>query len=133
MYVRTMQSVLIGVAVVLGTVLGGCSQMRAPAIEVTDPNVDQFEAVAEAAFKGDLDSVKSSVESDPNYLDAVDIRGRTLLHYAAKGGHEDVVAYLLDNGAFIDVEDDDANSPLDAAIMASAPTAVIDMLEDANR
>ena len=131
MCVRTMRSLLIGVAVFLGIVLGGCSQMSAPTIEVTDSSVDQFAAVADAAFKGDLDSIKSSIESNPSYLDASDPGGRTLLHYAAEGGHEDVVAYLLENGAPVDVEDSHANSALDTAIMASAPTAVIDMLKDA--
>lgn len=130
MCVRTMRSVLIGAAVFLGTVLGGCSQMRATTIETANPNVDQFEAVAEAAFKGDLNSVKSSIESNPDYLDAMDARDKTLLHYAAEGGHEDLVAYLLENGAPIDVEDDNDNTPLDAAIMAGAPAAVIDMLND---
>jgi ankyrin repeat protein len=125
-----MRSVLIGVAVLLGTVLGGCSQMRATTIETADPNVDSFETVAQAAFKGDLDSVKSSIESNPDYLDASDLRNKTLLHYAVEGGHEELVAYLLENGAPVDVEDNEYNTPLDLAVRDNA-TALVDMLQGA--
>jgi len=130
MRVCTMRSVSIGVVVILGAVLGGCSQMRATTIEADNPNVDKFETVAEAAFEGDLDSVKSAIESNPNYLDTSDFRGKTLLHYSVEGGHEELVAYLLEIGAPVDVEDNEYNTPLDVAMRDNA-TALVNMLQNA--
>jgi serine/threonine-protein phosphatase 6 regulatory ankyrin repeat subunit B len=41
-----------------------------------------------------------------------DVWGRTALHSAAQRGHEEVTAYLLDNGAQADSRDDNSSTPL---------------------
>jgi hypothetical protein len=58
----------------------------------------------DAARKGDLDTVKALVEKGAP-LEAKTPYGQTPLYLAAMGGHQDVVAYLLDKGARTDVHD----------------------------
>jgi ankyrin repeat protein len=41
-----------------------------------------------------------------------DVCERTALHFAAQSGHEEVTAYLLDNGAQADSRDDHSSTPL---------------------
>jgi hypothetical protein len=49
-------------------------------------------------------------------INAVDNRGQTALHGAAFWGFDDVVQFLVENGAKLDVKDRQAKTPLDAAM-----------------
>jgi len=111
-------------------VIAGCS--KAPQIQSTPPSPENgFAIAADAAFKGDLNSVKLAVESDARYAQAADDNGRTLLHYAAEGGQAEVVRYLLDNGARANVPDNDGVYPMEAAISGGASDEVKDLLREA--
>lgn len=55
-----------------------------------------------SAADGRVDSVRQAVQDDPQAVRAKDASGFTALHYAASGGHADVLAILLDGGAKID-------------------------------
>lgn len=52
-----------------------------------------------AAQAGDLKSLKKHVDSDKKIVNKQDINGWTPLHEATRGGHLDVVKYLIENGA----------------------------------
>ncbi|MBN1239172.1 MAG: ankyrin repeat domain-containing protein [Gammaproteobacteria bacterium] len=49
-------------------------------------------------------------------IDAVDARGRTALHGAALQGYDDVIRYLAERGAKLDVVDERGFTPLDTAL-----------------
>ncbi|CAB9496506.1 repeat domain-containing protein 42 [Seminavis robusta] len=52
-----------------------------------------------AAQKGDLGAIKKHVHAAKESINAKDKNGWTPLHEAARGGHRDVVQYLVENGA----------------------------------
>jgi ankyrin repeat protein len=60
---------------------------------------DQITPVVLAASVGKLDMVKLLVGRGANIHTTSPIRGMAALHCAAEVGHEEVVVYLLDNGA----------------------------------
>lgn len=116
----------------LAATLSGCSQFMTPEIEAAPQVLNEpFDKAVDAARQGDLAYIKSCVESDPRYIDAFDGAGRTLLHYAAERGDKDIVAYLLEQGAYILAEDDDGYTALDISLQAVAPQGVIDILREA--
>jgi ankyrin repeat protein len=117
-----------GFSIFLLAALAACSQFSAPTVNSDRPTADPIDAAADAAFKGDLAYVKACVESDPRYVEVTDGLGKTLLHYAAEGGHKEVVAYLLENGASTEVQDNDYKTPIELAGQAEAPKEVIDLL-----
>ena len=58
-------------------------------------------------------------------LTNVRVRKVSPLHDACKGGHEDVVAFLLDNGAEIDATDSNGDSPLMCAVATTNKLSAI--------
>ncbi|KAI9454762.1 ankyrin repeat-containing domain protein [Lactarius psammicola] len=50
--------------------------------------------------------LRSLVSEDATSVNTVDADSRTPLHWAASGGHLDVITYLLANGAEVDKIDD---------------------------
>ena len=73
-----------------------------------------------AALKGHLPLVQKLVDNDAD----VNKPGWTPLHYAATGGHEAVLAFLLDNNAYIDADSPNGSTPLMMAAMYGSPLAV---------
>lgn len=61
------------------------------------------ERLREASAIGDLDEVKTLVESGVNVNSQNEINGWTCLHWACKRNHKQVVAYLLNVGADKDI------------------------------
>ncbi|WP_322991263.1 ankyrin repeat domain-containing protein [Limnohabitans sp.] len=73
-----------------------------------------------AALKGYLVLVKKLVERDAD----VNKTGWTALHYAASGGHTQVIDFLLENSAYIDAESPNGTTPLMMAAMYGSPESV---------
>ncbi|KII71125.1 Myotrophin [Thelohanellus kitauei] len=63
---------------------------------------------------GELDTVKSFIKNglDPN----TKLKGRTLLHHAADFGQKEIIRYLLDSNADVNMCDEGGNSVLLTAI-----------------
>jgi ankyrin repeat protein len=59
--------------------------------------------IHEAAELGDLERVKAYLSQDPKQIDLVDAKGRTVLACAARSGKQEVVEFLLANGAKGDI------------------------------
>ncbi|KAG0183469.1 hypothetical protein DFQ28_010250 [Apophysomyces sp. BC1034] len=55
--------------------------------------------------------------------------GRTALHWAASGGHEELVAYLLENSALVNATDESGWTPLTIAVSAGHTPVVQALLE----
>ncbi|TRY56073.1 hypothetical protein DNTS_017920 [Danionella cerebrum] len=64
---------------------------------------DSVERLREASAIGDIDEVKSLVETGVNVNSQNEINGWTCLHWACKRNHKHIVAYLLNAGADKDI------------------------------
>lgn len=93
-----------------------------------------------AAWIGDLESVREAVRNKPAIVHATGTRGPdvlqmqtkgALLHYAAKGGHLEVVTYLLQQGAKVDALDADKETALHHALGWGNSTVALFLLEEA--
>ncbi|KAI1311050.1 hypothetical protein EDD11_003557 [Mortierella claussenii] len=65
-----------------------------------------------AASDGDLAAVKKYIEEEGISIDAQDENGYSALHAAASYAHKDLIKYLLDKGANINIQDPDGDTPL---------------------
>jgi ankyrin repeat protein len=78
------------------------SRCIAPGAATTEPSATKATAaelaLASAAYKGDIETVKRSLRSGAN-VNAAQEYGTTVLWFAAKQGHFDIVTLLLANGA----------------------------------
>ncbi len=90
--------------------------------------MNTFENFEKIVYDNDFDTFKSEVEK----LDDINIQnkyGWTLLHIAIRRDRQDMVNYLLDNGAKIDKIDGVGWTPLMEAIMDDMP-ALVSILVD---
>lgn len=94
--------------------------------DVDATNARGENALMLAALHGDLPTVKALLErgAEPNKPDW------TPLHYAAAGGHSDVVRLLLENSAFIDAESPNRSTPLMMAVRQKQPTVARLLVEE---
>jgi hypothetical protein len=67
--------------------------------------MDEFDKLIEAASQGNLSDVKAIAQRHPELVHQRDKNGATALHYAAFGGHSDVVRALVECGADINARD----------------------------
>jgi len=82
------------------------------------------EAFTAACFRLDRDEAHALLERHPEYL-----RSTTTMFAAARQDREDVVAFLLDLGASVDVEDANGTRALHEAAYGDAPRVVALLLE----
>src|ERR1051326_6410856 len=59
--------------------------------------------IVEAAKRGDLATVRRLLQKDPQLVRVGDSGGSTALHWAGANGHVEVMQYLIDHGADINV------------------------------
>lgn len=78
-----------------------------------------------AALKGQADIVRKLIARDAH----VSKPGWTALHYAATGGHVEIIEILLEEHAFIDAESPNKTTPLMMAAKYGSPAAVKVLLE----
>ncbi|MDH5386304.1 MAG: ankyrin repeat domain-containing protein [Candidatus Aminicenantes bacterium] len=74
------------------------------------------ESIVEAAKKGDLQTVKTILLKDPSKLDATDKNNYTSLHWACMRAHWDVVKYLIERGADLNVVGGDGGTQINWAV-----------------
>ncbi|HVE52004.1 MAG TPA: ankyrin repeat domain-containing protein [Ramlibacter sp.] len=79
-----------------------------------------------AAFRGHTDLVRKLIARDAH----VNKPGWAPLHYAATGGHVEIMAILLEEHAFIDAESPNKSTPLMMAAMYGSPAAVRLLLQE---
>jgi ankyrin repeat protein len=75
----------------------------------------QSQDVFDLLRKGDVPAVKELIEKSPQLVEARDGDGNTLLHYAAYGTSADLIHYLIDKGARVDLAGAQAQTPLHIA------------------
>jgi len=74
------------------------------------------ESIVEAAKKGDLQTVKTILSKEPSKLDATDKNNYTSLHWACMRAHWDVVKYLIERGADLNVVGGDGGTQINWAV-----------------
>ena len=65
----------------------------------------EFQRLIEAAKQGALEEVRSIISGHSEFINNMDDSGATAVHYAAFGGHRDVVEFLVQKGADINARD----------------------------
>jgi ankyrin repeat protein len=66
------------------------------------PFVKDIARLLDAAYGGELETVRSELARDPSLAQASNETGDTALHRATEGGHLDLMLALLDSGAHVD-------------------------------
>jgi len=68
--------------------------------------------IHKAAYKGDLEKVKEIIDRNPNQINVQDELDFTPLHLASSKGHIEIVEFLLNHGADMELEIFDGETPL---------------------
>lgn len=64
------------------------------------------------AYEGKIETIKAALKNDSILVTAVDESERTLIHWAALGGHNELVQFLLESGSPVNPTDDNDMTPL---------------------
>ncbi len=84
--------------------------------------VDWQDIVSDAALSGDLTKVREILESGFDINTVFDYRhDNRLLHFAVIGGHLETVKFLVENGAEIDVENSNKDTPVELSAEYNYP------------
>ncbi|KAJ7390163.1 26S proteasome non-ATPase regulatory subunit 10 [Desmophyllum pertusum] len=79
--------------------------------------------ICSLAYEGKFNELKEKIDLKPSLATKLDENERMPLHWAASGGHTEIVKFLLDVGVPVDTKDDTQWTPL--MIAASAGRDVI--------
>ena len=85
--------------------------------------------IFDALRRKDVAAVKALVEKSPGLVDARDGNGLTPLHHAAREGDADLITYLVDKGAKLELKTAQAKTPLHLAAMNDRRDAVAILLK----
>ncbi|KAF7977136.1 hypothetical protein HWV62_4537 [Athelia sp. TMB] len=85
-------------------------------------------SVHSAAQNNQLSLLRSLVSEVPKQVNAVDVDGRTPLHWAASSGSIDIVRYLIDQKAEVDKADGSGWTPLHIASSAGQEEVVKELV-----
>lgn len=96
-----------------------------PKLDVEARNRQDESALMIASIKGMTETVQLLLDKEAD----VNKPGWTPLHYAATGGHLQIMQLLLDNHAYIDAASPNGSTPLMMAAMYGTPSAVKLLLE----
>ena len=77
--------------------------------------VDNHQLTFDAAAEGNLQQLIKIIKGDDSLVNAVDLEGKSPLHYAVLNEHIDVIKFLLINGAEINCPDQKGWTPLHCA------------------
>ncbi|XP_060091317.1 ankyrin repeat domain-containing protein 42 [Heteronotia binoei] len=83
----------------------------------------------DAAFRGDLETIRSLLENHIISINERDDKGSTLLHKAAGQGHLNLIQWLIDREANCNITNDAGESPKDVA-RRFAQLAVVEFLRE---
>lgn len=129
--------VLVAGVVVLGACVflcAGCGGGGGAAIksgqQIDTSNFRPIDFLCAAAVEGNLSEVKNALAADPSLINVRGDRGRTPLHFAAGGGHKEVVKYLLEQGADPLAEDENGD-PASGAALEGSFTDIAQMISEA--
>ncbi len=110
-------------ALAAGCMLGlltGCSGAMTPVPSKVDVSgMPPAQQIMELAATGDTKGLKALIDSDASLVNQKGDRGRTPLHFAAGNDQASAVKLLLDLGANPGAQDDDGETPADAALKAA--------------
>lgn len=104
----------------------GQALIAQPQLDVDRRNALDETALMVAALQGDLASVRALVQRGAQ----INRPGWTPLHYAATGGHADVVKFLLDESAYIDAESPNGTTPLMMAARQKQVTVLRQLIDE---
>ena len=65
-----------------------------------------------AASDGNIDAVKTLIESGAHVVNEQDNNGYSAIHAAASYGHEELIRYLISIGADVNLKDNDGDTPI---------------------
>ena len=68
--------------------------------------------IHDAALKGDLERVKALLDKEPHLVNAPGGNGKFPLHWAAQGGHVEIVEFLIERGAVVNSKNVADETPL---------------------
>lgn len=74
-------------------------------------SADDIEELMQAASSGEFEKFKAFILKNQSKADSK-LKGRTALHVACNKGRTDIINFLLNCGADVNVADDDGNTPL---------------------
>ena len=89
----------------------------------------QSQEVFDLLRKGDVPAVKALIEKSPQLVEARDGDGDTPLHYAALGGNVELINYLIDKGAKIELPNAEHKTALHFAAVNDRKEAVSALLK----